>query len=87
MRLTCPLCGARDLREFSYRGDAGLMVRPEPGAGAEAFHDYLYLRDNPEGPHAELWHHEAGCRAWLRVLRDTRTHAVLETELAREAAR
>ena len=26
MRLTCPLCGARDLREFTYRGSATLMA-------------------------------------------------------------
>jgi sarcosine oxidase subunit delta len=84
MRLTCPLCGARDLREFAYRGSAKLMARP---AGAAAFHDYLNIRDNPAGPNAELWHHERGCRAWLRVVRDTRSHAVLEVRLAREAVR
>lgn len=87
MRLSCPICGERDLREFAYCGDAKLMARPAPDAGAEAFHDYLNIRDNPAGPHAELWHHEMGCRAWLRVVRDTRTHAVLETRLAREAVR
>jgi sarcosine oxidase subunit delta len=87
MRLNCPLCGARDLREFSYRGAATLLARPGPEAGAAAFHDYLSLRENPAGPHAELWHHEAGCRAWLRVVRDTRDHRVLETRLAREVER
>ena len=87
MRLSCPVCGERDLREFAYRGSAKLMARPAADAGAAAFHDYLNLRDNPAGPNAELWHHEWGCRAWLRVVRDTRTHAVLEVGLAREAAR
>lgn len=87
MRLSCPLCGPRDLREFAYRGSARLLERPGAEAGAEALDDYLNIRDNPAGPHAELWHHEAGCRAWLRVVRDTRDHAVIETRLAREAAR
>jgi sarcosine oxidase subunit delta len=87
MRLTCPLCGARDLREFTYRGSAELLGRPPGDAGAAAFHDYVHLRDNPAGPNPELWQHAAGCRAWLRVVRDTRSHAVLETALAREAAR
>jgi sarcosine oxidase subunit delta len=87
VRLICPLCGERDLREFTYRGAALLLVRPGPEAGAEAMDAYLHLRDNPAGPNAELWHHERGCRAWLRVVRDTRTHAILETGLAREAAR
>ena len=84
MRLTCPLCGPRDVREFSYRGDAKLMQRPAPDAGAEAFHDYVHLRDNPAGPQAELWYHGAGCTAWLRVERDTVSHEVLNVALARE---
>jgi sarcosine oxidase subunit delta len=87
MRLTCPFCGERDLREFSYRGSAKLLARPVPDAGAGAFHDYLDLRDNPAGPNPELWQHSGGCRAWLRVVRDTRDHRVLEVALAREAAR
>ncbi len=87
MRLTCPLCGERDLREFTYRGAAKLLARPGPDAGPEAFDDYLHIRDNPAGPNAELWHHALGCRAWLRVVRDTRTHEFLDVGLAREAAR
>ncbi|MBA3325354.1 MAG: sarcosine oxidase subunit delta [Rhodobacteraceae bacterium] len=87
MRLTCPLCGTRDLREFTYLGSAKLLARPAADAEPEAFDDYLHIRDNPAGPNAELWLHEMGCRAWLRVVRDTRTHEILETGLAREAAR
>ena len=86
MRLSCPLCGARDLREFSYRGSAKLLARPEAGAGLEAFHDYVHLRENPAGPNPELWQHAGGCRAWLRVTRDTRDHRVLDVALAREGA-
>ncbi len=48
---------------------------------------YLHLRENPAGPHAELWQHEQGCRAWLRVERDTVSHAILSVALAREARR
>ena len=43
----------------------------------EAWHDHVYLRDNPCGPHWEWWHHVAGCRRWIRVQRDTETHAIL----------
>jgi len=83
MRITCPYCGARDAGEFSYRGAADLE-RPDPsGENAEqAFYEYIYLRDNPAGPHAELWYHAGGCRSWLRVVRDTRTHAILSTAFA-----
>jgi heterotetrameric sarcosine oxidase delta subunit len=87
MRLTCPLCGERDLREFTCRGSAKLLARPAADAGAAAFHDYLNIRDNPAGPNPELWQHAAGCRAWLLVVRDTRSHDILEVELAREAPR
>jgi methylglutamate dehydrogenase subunit B len=39
--------------------------------------DYVYLRDNPCGPIDELWYHGAGCRSWLKVRRNTRTHDIL----------
>jgi sarcosine oxidase subunit delta len=42
-----------------------------------AWVDYVYFRDNPAGPLDELWFHGAGCRSWLHVLRDTRTHDIL----------
>lgn len=81
MRITCPLCGPRDVREFTYRGDAVLMDRPD---APEAMHDYVHVRQNPAGPHDELWHHGAGCGGWLKVRRDTVTHDVLSVALARE---
>jgi heterotetrameric sarcosine oxidase delta subunit len=83
VRLTCPLCGERDLREFAYRGAAVLLDRPVADAGPDAFHAYVHLRDNPAGPHRELWHHDGGCRAWIVAERDTTTHAVIATALAR----
>ena len=87
MRLICPLCGDRDSREFSYLGDTKLMDRPDGDAGLQAFHAYLHIRDNPAGPHRELWHHGQGCGAWLCVERNTVTHAITNVVLAREAKR
>jgi sarcosine oxidase subunit delta len=88
MRIKCPYCGERDAQEFTYRGDAGPR-RPDPAAAdAEAaFFDYVYLRDNPAGPLSELWYHRAGCRSWLVVERDTRTHAVASAVLASALSR
>lgn len=85
MLIPCPYCGARDAQEFSYRGDATL-ARPDPTAldAADTFHDYVYLRDNPAGPHRELWYHAAGCRRWIEVARDTRTHEISCAFLAAE---
>lgn len=80
MRLPCPYCGDRDAQEFVYRGDA-TPRRPESENG---FFDYVYLRDNPAGPVSELWYHAQGCRTWITVTRDTRTHAVGGSTLARD---
>ena len=83
MRIPCPYCGERDASEFSYRGDA-TSRRPDPAApnAAEAFTDYVYMRDNAAGPHLEHWYHAAGCHAWLVVKRDTRTHEIVSASLA-----
>jgi sarcosine oxidase subunit delta len=81
MRLPCPFCGERDAAEFTYRGDAA-PARPDTGSDAEAWYDYVYLRDNPAGPIRELWFHRAGCQSWIVVERDTRTHAVSNATLA-----
>jgi methylglutamate dehydrogenase subunit B len=86
MRIPCPFCGDRDSSEFAYLGDATL-TRPDPSAPSaeRAFHDYVYLRDNPAGPHREFWHHISGCQSWLVVTRDTRDHAILTAEFAEPA--
>lgn len=85
MRITCPLCGERDRREFYYKGHAVALERPAPDAGEEAWDNYVYLRENPAGITQELWHHEGGCGAWVVVTRNTVTHEVIETRLASEA--
>ena len=89
MIINHPLFGPRDAREFVYLGDANLINRPDPAAAdaAERFHDYAYLRDNPAGPHRELWCHEHGDRSWLVVTRNTVTHEITSVELARDVAR
>ena len=86
MRLTCPICGARDRREFYYQGDAIALDRPAPDADAAAWDSYVHLRDNPAGVRRELWHHEAGCGSWLVVERDTSTHGVHSVALAMDVA-
>ena len=87
MRIECPVCGERDLREFYYKGDAVALNRPDRDAGVEAWDNYLHLRDNPAGRTRDLWHHEAGCGAWLVVTRDTVTHQIADVVLAQEVAR
>jgi methylglutamate dehydrogenase subunit B len=83
MRIPCPYCGERDSTEFSYLGDA-TVKRPDPQKtdALDQFISYVYLRENPAGRHCEFWYHAFGCQMWLIVTRDTRTHEILEAELA-----
>lgn len=80
MRLTCPLCGPRDRREFYYYGAAVYLQRPAPDAPAAAWDDYLHTRDNPAGITQDLWYHEQGCGSWLKVTRNTVTHEIEAVE-------
>lgn len=86
MRISCPLCGTRGVEEFSYHGDATVR-RPPADAPAADWVAYVYFRDNPAGPHSELWYHGAGCRSWLVAERDLRSHAILSVRMARDVAR
>jgi methylglutamate dehydrogenase subunit B len=85
VRISCPYCGERGNEEFSYLGDA-TPVRPDPAKSdaEKIFADYVYLRDNPRGPHRELWYHGVGCHAWLVVTRNTLTHEITNVEFARD---
>jgi sarcosine oxidase subunit delta len=83
MRISCPICGDRDHREFYYMGHDTYLNRPAEDAGAEAWDDYLHNRDNPAGVTRDLWHHTMGCTAWIAVTRNTVTHEILSTELAK----
>ena len=89
MLINHPLLGPRDISEFTILGDANLIERPdlEIKDTGTAFHDYLYLRDNPAGEHRELWFHEQGDQSWLVVSRNTLTHEITKVELAVDVAR
>ncbi|MEL6465558.1 MAG: sarcosine oxidase subunit delta [Pseudomonadota bacterium] len=84
MRIACPICGERDRREFFYQGAAVMLDRPDPDAGEAAWDDYLHLRENPAGELDELWCHDGGCGAWLKVTRNVSTHEITSVVLARE---
>ena len=76
MMIPCPHCGARDVSEFRYGGDA-TKERPKHGTGdLEAWHDYYFLFENPKGPHEEYWQHVLGCRRWFKLARNTATNEI-----------
>lgn len=78
MRVTCPHCGERDRREFTYQGAASVLDRPAPDADLDAWHAHVHLRDNPAGDTTDLWFHDP-CGAWILVHRNTVTHAIAQT--------
>ncbi len=73
----CPHCGPRAEVEFRYGGESH-MQRPGPHTDVSdgEWADYLFYRENPKGEHRERWLHNAGCRRWFNVARDTATHAI-----------
>ena len=86
LRITCPLCGERDYTEFRYGGDASKPRPPHGASERAAWRDYVFLFDNPKGPHREYWQHVLGCRQWLVLDRNTATNAVGESRMPREVA-
>ena len=76
MRLLCPCCGWRDLREFTYKGAADYLHRPALD-DASGWDDYLHTRTNPAGETRDLWYHDP-CGTWVCITRDTVTHAVTD---------
>ncbi len=75
MQIECPWCGPRAETEFHYGGEAHIARPADPDAlSDEAWADYLFMRANPKGVHAERWMHAQGCRRWFNALRHTVSH-------------
>ena len=76
--IRCPNCGERDLSEFSYGGEAHIARPTEPDGMSDAeWAGYVFLRSNAKGVLAERWNHQAGCRRWFNMLRNTATDDIL----------
>jgi heterotetrameric sarcosine oxidase delta subunit len=75
--IDCPHCGPREATEFSFGGEA--IRRAGPDATDRELTDALYVRRNVSGWQTEWWRHDAGCRSWLVVERDTRTDEIRRT--------
>ncbi|HEV2551615.1 MAG TPA: sarcosine oxidase subunit delta [Stellaceae bacterium] len=68
----CPYCGPRPELEFRYGGEAHVARPIDPAALDDAFWgEFLYLRTNPKGLHAERWRHTHGCGRFFNAVRDT----------------
>jgi len=78
--IPCPYCGPRPEIEFRYGGQAHVARAADPSALSDAeWAQFLYLRDNPRGRHAERWRHTNGCGRFFNCIRDTLTDKIAAT--------
>jgi sarcosine oxidase, subunit delta len=85
--IECPYCGKRPELEFSHAGQAHIARAKNPSeVSVEAWTDFLYMRDNVKGVHAERWRHTHGCARFFNALRDTTTDHFIATYKAGESA-
>ena len=78
--IECPYCGERPEPEFVYGGQAHVARPARPAqASPEEWVEFLYLRANTRGVHAERWRHTHGCGRFFNALRDTLTDRFLAT--------
>jgi sarcosine oxidase subunit delta len=78
--IRCPFCGARPENEFSSGGEAHIARPADPSAVDDAaWTDFLYMRTNPKGVHAERWRHIHGCGRFFNCLRDTVSDRIVTT--------
>ena len=84
--IDCPYCGKRPEIEFAYAGEAHIARPADPSAlSDEQWAEYLYLRSNPKGRHAERWRHVHGCGRFFNALRDTASDFFVATYKVGEA--
>ena len=78
--IACPWCGVRPENEFRYGGEAHIARPVDPSAVDDAaWAEFLYMRANPKGRHAERWRHIHGCGRFFNCVRDTVSDRVLVT--------
>jgi sarcosine oxidase, subunit delta len=85
--IDCPYCGPRPELEFSHAGQAHVARPGKPAeTSAEDWTNFLYMRSNLKGLHAERWRHTHGCARYFNALRDTTTDNFLATYKAGQPA-
>jgi sarcosine oxidase, subunit delta len=78
--IACPWCGVRPENEFRYGGEAHVARPADPSVVDDAaWAEFLYMRANPKGRHAERWRHIHGCGQFFNCVRDTVSDRVLVT--------
>ena len=72
--------------EFGHAGEAHIARPLDPSSVSDAdWANYLYMRTNPKGLHAERWRHIHGCGRFFNSIRDTISDRIVRTYRAGEA--
>jgi sarcosine oxidase subunit delta len=72
LQIQCPYCGVRPESEFAYGGEAHIARPTDPSTlNDDQWAEFLYMRTNTKGVHAERWRHARGCNRFFNALRDT----------------
>jgi sarcosine oxidase, subunit delta len=79
--IKCPYCAMeRPETEFRYAGEAHIVRPADPSSvGDTEWAEYLYMRTNPKGLHAERWRHIHGCARFFNAMRDTVSDTIVVT--------
>lgn len=77
-RLTCPVCGKRDIHEFTFGGQERGPRPSQEELDAEAHYRWTQFRLIPNEPQKEWWYHAQGCGVWFRTKRDPGTNREVE---------
>lgn len=78
--VNCPYCGPRPEVEFRCGGEAHIARPADPSKLDDAaWAEYLFVRTNPKGVHAERWNHAHGCQRWFNALRETVSDRIIQT--------
>jgi heterotetrameric sarcosine oxidase delta subunit len=84
--IRCPYCGERDISEFAYGGEAHIARPTDSDKLSDAeWAGYVFVRTNPKGVFSERWNHQAGCRRWFNMVRNTATDDILAVYKVGEA--
>ncbi|GHB17142.1 sarcosine oxidase subunit delta [Pseudovibrio japonicus] len=71
--IDCPYCKEKlPELEFEYAGQAHIARPEHPAEQSDAeWRDYLFIRSNVRGDHAEQWRHTHGCGRYFNAVRNT----------------
>ena len=77
----CPYCQMeRPETEFRYAGEAHINRPTDPSLVSDTeWAEFLYMRTNPKGLHAERWRHVHGCARFFNAVRDTVSDKIVVT--------